>query len=230
MREIVLDTETTGLDPKTDRIIEIGCVELLNHIATGKTYHTYINPQRAIPPQAVAVHGLTEAFLADKPVFAKIAGELLAFLGDAALVIHNASFDVGFLNAELQLYDSSVKFTESRITCTLQLARRKHPGSPASLDALCQRYKIAGKRGKHSAIEDAELLSRVYVELLGIKQGGFDLSSASPDPGNQTRAQSRAARQRPEPLPPILSPEQEAAHLAWVKEKIGPKALWLQQP
>jgi DNA polymerase-3 subunit epsilon len=168
MREIVLDTETTGMDPfEGDRIIEIGCVELVNQIPTGNTYHQYINPERDVPPDAVAVHGLTEEFLADKPVFSQIYTDFMAFVSGAKLVIHNAEFDMKFINAELKQVGHEV-IPMKNVVDTLALARRKFPGSPASLDALCRRFNIDNAhRDLHGALLDAELLAEVYLELMG---------------------------------------------------------------
>src|SRR5215213_4339788 len=167
MREIVLDTETTGTDPAAgDRVIEIGCVELVNHVPSGRTYHVYVNPERPVSAGALAVHGLTNAFLADKPVFAAIADDLLAFVGDGRLVIHNAGFDVAFLNAEFARTGHPALPLE-QVVDTLALARRKHPGASNSLDALCARYGIDNsRRTKHGALLDAEILAEVYIELI----------------------------------------------------------------
>jgi len=164
MREIVFDTETTGLDPKTgDRIVEIGAIELYNHIPTGRSFHRYLNPERPVPSAAVLIHGLEDAFLRDKPLFAAIADELMEFFGDANLIAHNASFDVAFLNAEFARLGKGT-LGDDRIIDTLMLARRKHPGSPASLDALMARYAIdASRRTLHGALLDAELLADVYI-------------------------------------------------------------------
>ncbi|MBO90101.1 MAG: DNA polymerase III subunit epsilon [Rickettsiales bacterium] len=178
MREIVLDTETTGLDPKSgDRIVEIGCVELDNHLPTGRTYHQYVNPERDMPDDAFRVHGLSEAFLAKHPVFSDIADLFLEFIGDADLVIHNASFDLGFINAEL-LRLGRAPVDSRRAIDTVQVARGKYPGAQASLDALCRRFEIdLSARTKHGALLDAELLADVYLELIGGRQPGFDLAS-----------------------------------------------------
>ncbi|MBL8666976.1 MAG: DNA polymerase III subunit epsilon [Rhodospirillales bacterium] len=176
MREIVLDTETTGLDPASGhRIVEIGAVELNNHVPTGKILHRYVNPQREMPAEAFAVHGLSTAFLAEKPVFAEVVADVLEFLGEAQLVIHNAAFDLGFLNAELK----SLGFPPIRATrCidTVEMARRKFPGAPASLDALCRRYMIdLSDRSLHGALKDARLLASVYLELCGGREPGLSL-------------------------------------------------------
>lgn len=180
MREIVLDTETTGLDPGSGhRVIEIGCIELVNHIATGETFHRYVNPERDMPAEAFAVHGLSEAFLADHPVFAQVAEAFLAFVGDAPLVIHNAAFDVGFINAELERLDRP-PIAMSRAVDTVRLARAKYPGAQASLDALCRRFEIdTSARTKHGALLDAELLALVYLELIGGRQPGLQLAADS---------------------------------------------------
>jgi len=180
MREVVLDTETTGLDPGGGhRIVEVGCVELLNHVPTGRTYQAYINPQRSMPPEAFNVHGLSDSFLADKPLFAKIAEEFATFLGDSPLVIHNASFDLGFINAEFGRLEYP-QVTTDRAIDTVHLARKKFPGSPANLDALCRRFQVdISDRSLHGALKDARLLSVVYLELLGGRQPGLELISAA---------------------------------------------------
>lgn len=180
MREIILDTETTGLSPDHGhRITEIGCIELFNHIPTGQYYHTYINPERDVPPQAAAISGLTFDFLKDFPVFAHVVEDFLTFIGDSPLVIHNASFDLMFLNAELTRLQKPV-ITPERALDTLALARKKYPGSPASLDALCKRFNIdLSKRDKHGALIDSELLAQVYLELLGGRQRKLEIEQAS---------------------------------------------------
>ena len=178
MREIVFDTETTGLDPLTgDRLVEIGCVEMVNRVVTGNSFHAYFNPQRDMPMEAERVHGLSAAFLADKPLFAERAGELLAFIGDAPLVAHNAQFDFGFLNVELANAGQE-PVSLDRMIDTLSLARRRHPGAKHSLDALCSRYGVdRSHRVKHGALLDAELLAQVYVELTGGRQIGLSLAA-----------------------------------------------------
>lgn len=180
MREIVVDTETTGLDPVAGhRIVEIGCVELLNHLPTGRTFHCYLNPERSMPTDAFGVHGLSAAFLADKPRFAEIADSLLQFLADSPLVIHNAAFDLGFLNAELRR-TARDEIAGERTIDTVRLARCKYPGAPANLDALCRRYQIdLSDRVIHGALKDAQLLARVYLELQGGRQPGLSLVSTS---------------------------------------------------
>ena len=178
MREIVFDTETTGLDPKSgDRMVEIGCVEMVNRVATGATYHAYYNPERDMPSAAEAVHGLSISFLETKPLFASQADELLEFLGDAPLVAHNAGFDFGFLNNELELIGRK-PIEMSRMVDTVAIARKRHPGAKVSLDALCSRYGVdRSHRVKHGALLDAELLAQVYVELMGGRQIGLELAA-----------------------------------------------------
>ena len=180
MREIVLDTETTGLDPQDGhRIVEIGAVELYNHVPTGNVYHQYINPLISMPDQAFAIHGLSDEFLSDKPKFSEIAKEFLDFIGSAKLVIHNAAFDIKFINAELKSIDEE-EITFDRATDTLAIARKKFPGSPASLDSLCRRFKIDNSaRVVHGALLDSQILAEVYLELVGGKQPDFALNIAN---------------------------------------------------
>jgi DNA polymerase-3 subunit epsilon len=225
LREIVFDTETTGLDHANgDRVIEIGCVEIINRIPTGREFHHYINPERDVHAEAVAVHGLTRAFLADKPLFKDVAGDFLAFVGDAPLVAHNANFDVAFLNAELNRL-TLPKLAADRVVDTLALARRRHPAGPNSLDALCKRYGIDNsQRTKHGALMDSLLLASVYVELLGERQAILGLGGTS-EAGSGARVRAKPAKVRPQPLPARLSPEQEAAHAAFVRT-LGEDALW----
>jgi DNA polymerase-3 subunit epsilon len=229
MREIVLDTETTGFEPEQgDRIVEIGAVELFNHVPTGKTYHQYINPERSMPQEAFEVHGLGDDFLRDKPVFADVAQAFVDFIGDAQLVIHNAAFDMKFLNAELSsVKRSSIPF--DRAIDTLAIARRRFPGSPASLDALCRRFGIDNSsRTLHGALLDSEILAEVYLELIGGKQPDFALSVTQ----GKSDAEEGAAEWRPKPrtapLPSRLSDSEKAAHAAFV-EKLGDAALWKRQ-
>lgn len=230
MREIILDTETTGLEHKTgDRVIEIGCIEIYNRTPTGREFHTFINPERDVPPGAQAVHGLSAAFLKDKPVFAKIAKEFLEFIEGDTLVIHNASFDVGFLNAELGLI-GLMPIAMDRVVDTLAIARRKFPAGPNNLDALCKRFSIdLSKRTKHGALIDCLLLAEVYVELLGERQAALGLQSR--DSVTNTAAERKGRRTetkvRPAALPSRLSPETAAAHAAYIAE-LGPKAVWLK--
>ena len=229
MREIVLDTETTGLDPKDGhRIVEIGCVELLNHIPTGQEYHCYINPQRDMPTGAFEVHGLSESFLSKHPVFADVALDFLEFIDNSPLVIHNGAFDLGFLNAELERMGSDILPGE-RVIDTLHIARRKFPGSPNSLDALCRRFSIDNTiRDKHGALIDSILLARVYLELIGGAQPGLDLVGQKDAGVNQAatdnRQKSYPPRQRP--LQPLLTQEEYASHLRFVDEELGEAPLW----
>jgi DNA polymerase-3 subunit epsilon len=231
MREVIFDTETTGLDPHNgDRMVEIGCIEMVGRIATGRTFHAYFNPEREMPPEAEQVHGLTTAFLASKPTFAELADELLAFLGDAPLVAHNAGFDFAFLNAELERAGRAPIASE-RMIDTVALARRKHPGAKLSLDALCARYGIdRSHRVKHGALLDAELLAQVYVELTGGRQIGLGLvagermveaASAALMPGTP-----QAARAVRPPRPHAPSAEELARHRAFIAGIEG--ALWLR--
>ena len=225
IREIILDTETTGLNPATgDRVVEIGAIELLNHLPTGETFHVYIDPERDMPPGAEAVHGLSAAFLRGKPVFAKIARDFLSFIGDDTLVIHNAGFDLSFLNAELGFLKQP-PILPDRVIDTLQLARQKHPGSQNSLDALCRRYGIDNsKRAKHGALLDSELLAEVYLELIGGRQTALVLEAAGI---RQTAAIAPAniGLRRPVPLPPRLTEEERHAHQLFVAG-LGEHALW----
>ena len=227
MREIVLDTETTGFDPESgDRIVEIGAVELFNHMPTGNTYHQYINPERAMPQEAFEVHGLGDDFLRDKPVFRQIGQAFLDFVGDAKLVIHNAAFDMKFLNAELG-WINLPKLPWDRAIDTLDIARRKFPGSPASLDALCRRFGIDNSsRTLHGALLDSEILAEVYLELIGGQQPGFELA-ASGGRGQAAGDANWRPMPRPEPLPPRITEKEKAAHAAFV-EKLGENALWLR--
>ncbi len=214
MREIVLDTETTGLDPlRGDRLVEIGCVEMVNRMATGQTYHVYLNPERDMPKEAFDVHGLSSEFLSDKPLFATVADAFLEFIGDAPLVIHNAQFDIGFINAELSKITRAA-ISRDRLVDTLTLARRKHPGVSNRLDDLCSRYAIDNsRRTKHGALLDAELLAEVYIDLIGARQ------SFSGGQSDQPR------RQRETPLAPRLSEADIIAHNAFVAT-LGETVLW----
>jgi DNA polymerase-3 subunit epsilon len=227
VREIVLDTETTGLDPRNgDRLVEIGCVELADRFPTGRTFHVYINPDRTMPREAFDVHGLSDEFLADKPRFGDIVEDFLDFLGDARLVIHNAQFDMGFLNAELKR-SGRPTLADDRAIDTVQIARRKHPGSPANLDALCARYGIdTTRRVKHGALLDAELLAEVYIELNGGRQADLGLGLGGTGPRGTARI-VRVVRTRPEPLPPRLTADDLAGHAAFVAT-LGEGALWLR--
>jgi DNA polymerase III subunit epsilon len=224
MREIIFDTETTGLDPKTgDRMVEIGCIEMIGRVETGRTFHAYFNPDRDMPPEAERVHGLSAAFLATKPRFAETADALLEFLGDSALVAHNAGFDFGFLNNELELVGRA-PINLDRMVDTVVLARKKHPGAKLSLDALCTRYGIdRSHRVKHGALLDAELLAQVYVELTGGRQIGLGLAPADADAGLAAQPTTNAPWHRPsadkprrEPRPHVASPEELERHRAFI--------------
>ncbi len=226
MREIVLDTETTGLDPEAgDRIVEIGAIELKGHMPTGNTYHQYINPERAMPKEAFEVHGLGDDFLADKPVFKIIAQEFTGFIGDAKLVIHNAAFDMKFINAELK-WAGLPQIEWERAVDTLSIARKKFPGAPASLDALCRRYGIDNSaRTLHGALLDSEILADVYLELIGGRQPDFGLSVAADAKSGTDAARPEGLGKRPEALPPLLTEKEKAAHDAFVGA-MGDNALW----
>ncbi len=225
MREIVLDTETTGFDPESgDRIVEIGAVELHNHVATGRTYHQYINPERSMPQEAFEVHGLGDEFLADKPKFAEIGQAFLDFVGDAKLVIHNAAFDMKFLNAELRWIKLPQLPWEQAID-TLAIARQKFPGSPASLDALCRRFNIDNSsRTLHGALLDSEILAEVYLELIGGRQPDFALSVRHGGSASGAEEEWRPMK-RPKPLPARITDAEKEAHDAFVKS-MGEEALW----
>ena len=231
MREIVLDTETTGFEPSEGhRIVEIGAVELFNHMPTGRTYHQYINPERQMPREAFEVHGLGDDFLRDKPVFRAIGRSFLDFIGDAKLVIHNAAFDVKFLNFELKLIGLPT-IDWSRAIDTLAIARQKFPGSPASLDALCRRFGVDNSaREKHGALLDSEILAEVYLELIGGRQPDFGLASqpAKSASGSTGVVDDWRPRPRPEPLPPRLTEDEAAAHAAFVA-KLGDGAIWAKR-
>lgn len=226
MREIVLDTETTGLDPGTgDRLVEIGAVELVDGFPTGRVFHVYINPDRSMPASAFAVHGLSDSFLADKPRFHEVADHFLAFSEGARLVIHNAAFDVSFLNAELSRIGRP-PIAPERVLDTLAMARRKHPGSPASLDALCSRYGVStAHRVHHGALLDAGLLAEVYIELAGGRQATLGLMSHSEVAALTVVAGRSVTRPRPESLPPRLTAAERAAHLTFVST-LGSAAVW----
>ena len=227
MREIIFDTETTGLSPLGgDRMVEIGCVEMVNRVPTGRTFHAYFNPGRPMPSEAEAVHGLSEAFLSDKPLFPDLCGELLDFIGDAPLVAHNAPFDFGFLNNELALCRQSPICT-TRMICTLVLARQRMPGAKHSLDALCTRYGVDRSiRIKHGALIDAQLLAQVYVELTGGRQIGLGLVAEESGGGDKVDMLlvpdngSRVVVRPPRPHAPL--PAEEAAHALFLTEITDP--------
>jgi DNA polymerase-3 subunit epsilon len=225
MREIVLDTETTGLDPaQGHRLVELGCIELLNRIPTGATFHVYLNPEREVPAEAAAIHGLTTEFLKDKLLFADIVDDFLAFVGEEApLVIHNAGFDHGFLNAELKRVER-VLIARERLIDTLMLARRKHPAGPNRLDDLCARYGIDNsRRSKHGALLDAEILAEVYVELIGARQAQLGLAGSGERRGNGGGAVT--LRTRPVALGARVSDAEREAHAKFVAG-LGEDALW----
>ncbi|MEM6463685.1 MAG: DNA polymerase III subunit epsilon [Pseudomonadota bacterium] len=227
MREVIFDTETTGLDSKEDRVIEIGGVELDNKFPTGRTFHVFVNPQgRAVHPDALAVHGIKDDFLKDKPGFADIVEPMSAIFDGAKLVAHNAGFDVSFLNAELARLDLP-PIDPGRIVDTLAIARRRHPMGPNSLDALCKRYGIDNAhRTKHGALLDAELLAEVYIEMNGGRQAALGLShGTSADPVEQDKEEADGIGARPKPLPVRISEEERAAHAAML-ERLGNEAVW----
>lgn len=214
IREIVLDTETTGLDPRSGhRIVEIGCVALLNHIPSGEVYHAYVNPERDMPEEAFQVHGLSEEFLQAQPLFAAIADDFLAFIGDSPLIIHNASFDLGFINAELERLNLD-SIDRARAIDTVELARKKFPGSPANLDALCRRFEIdISDRQLHGALKDSRLLAGVYLELIGGRQVGLDLAVNADGHGTMVVEASQRARA---PRAHSASPDEQKAHAQFI--------------
>jgi DNA polymerase-3 subunit epsilon len=225
MREIVFDTETTGLDPvRGDRLVEIGCIEMVNRFPSGQSFHRYINPERKMPAEAFAVHGLSDDFLKDKPRFADIVDELIAFVGDAPLVAHNALFDLSFLNAELERCGKAAIVRE-RLVDTLMLARRRNPAGPNRLDDLCTRYGVDNsRRSKHGALLDAELLAELYVELIGGRQASLILVESS----RRTSAVSGSVGVllRTTPMAPRLTEEDRLAHSQFI-DRLSNKAIWL---
>src|SRR6202795_317472 len=225
MREIVLDTETTGLDPlRGDRLVEIGCIEIFNRMPTGQTFHRHLNPERDIPAEALAVHGLSSEFLADKPLFAHVVEQFLEFIGDAPLVIHNASFDIAFINAELDRVKLP-PIARERLVDTLLLARRQHPGVSKQLDDLCSRYAIDNsRRTKHGALLDAELLAEIYIDLIGARQSQLILAAESRDTRSGGDGEM-PRRQRSSPLAPQITDDDRAAHRAFVAT-LGDKPIW----
>ena len=217
MREVVLDTETTGLDPRSGhRIVEIGCVELINHMATGKHFHKYLNPERDIPEQASVIHGLTEEFLSSQPVFADIAEEFEAFIGGSTLVIHNAEFDLGFINAEREKI-SQPPIASNLAIDTVSLARRKFPGAQANLDALCRRFKIDNSdRSLHGALKDARLLAEVYLELIGGRQQNLGLSA------EERKIVEATEKNRRPPRPHAPTDAEQLAHAQFIEKLESP--------
>ena len=227
MREIVLDTETTGLDPASGhRIVEIGMLELINHIPSGRSFHCYLNPERNMPAEAFAVHGLSTEFLRDKPIFASIANEFVTFIDEAPLIIHNAAFDMGFINSELARLKQP-SFDYDRVIDTLALARRKHPMGPNNLDALCKRHGIDNsRRDKHGALLDAELLAEVYLALIGGRQTAMQLTTTVQHK-QSSRTKVSVVSIRPERLPSRLEREDEVAHDSMI-DSLGGQPLWLR--
>jgi DNA polymerase-3 subunit epsilon len=223
MREIIFDTETTGLDPyQGDRLVEIGCVEIINGFPTGKSFHKYLNPERDVPEGAFKVHGLSREFLMDKPLFAEVVDEFIEFIGDARLVAHNAMFDLGFINAELERAKKPLVLRD-RLVDTLMLARRRFPGGGNKLDDLCVRYNIdLSRRTTHGALLDAELLAEVYIELTGKRQTALSLLDTSVSAATNVIA---VVKVRPAPLPPRVTDAEREAHLAFVAT-LGDKAIW----
>lgn len=226
LREIVLDTETTGLSAANgDRLVEIGCVELINHVPTGRHYHVYINPERDMPEEAFRVHGLSEDFLRDKPKFAEVAQPFADFIGDDTLIIHNAPFDMGFLNAELEWAGRSRLAND--VLDTVMLARKIHPGARVSLDALCKHYGIDNsRRTLHGALLDSEILAEVYLELIGGRQVALALNAEAEMSGRAGGIRP-PARQRPTPLPARLTQDEKLAHAAFIAQ-MGESAMWLK--
>jgi DNA polymerase-3 subunit epsilon len=226
MREIVFDTETTGFEPGDGhRIVEIGCVELVDHFPTGKSFQAYLNPEREVPIESQRVHGLSDEFLRDKPLFAAVAEEFLAFIGDAPLVIHNASFDIKFINAELSR-TGHPPIPLSRAIDTIEIAKRKVPGARYSLDELCKRFGVdLSARAKHGALLDADLTAQIYLELIGGRQRGLALAPVE-IAAAETGSEPHRAPQRPQPLSSRLSEEEIALHLTFVAKELGDNALW----
>ena len=223
MREIVLDTETTGLSPIDHRVVEIGCIELFNHVATGREFHAYLNPERDMPSEAEAVHGLSSEFLSDKPLFAAVVQDFLAFIADSPVIAHNAGFDLGFINAELRRVERA-PLTADRAIDTVLLARRKFPGAQASLDALCRRFQIdTSARTKHGALLDAQLLAQVYLELIGGREPGLALAVSESAGASSAMTVERTAR---EARPHAPSEDERAAHATFVATLKN--AIWLR--
>ncbi len=224
-REIVLDTETTGLDPRRgDRVVEIGCVELVNHVPSGESFQRYFNPERDMPEDALRVHGLTSSFLADQPLFAELADQILEFVADSPLIIHNAPFDLGFLDAELERAQRPA--IANPVIDTVTLARTVHPGARVSLDALCKHYGIdTSRRNLHGALLDAEILAEVYLELIGGRQVAMALRASTERQSGETASPPTAAAGRPRPLAPRLDAEELRAHEEFVAG-LGRNALW----
>ncbi len=225
MREIIFDTETTGFDPKSgDRMVEIGCIEMINRVPTGKTFHAYFNPERSMPAEAEAVHGLSDAFLADKPLFSELAQDFLDFIEDSPMVAHNAGFDFNFINAELTLCGLPI-VGKDRMVDTVALAKVRHPGAKLSLDALCSRYGIdRSHRTKHGALLDAELLAQVYVELRGGRQIGLELVAETTEIVTEVKVLVRKDRIYRQPRPHAATDQELSAHAEFLKSVDTP--LW----
>lgn len=235
MRQVVFDLETTGFRfDEGHRVVEIGGVELVRGALTGRTFHTYVNPERDMPEGAFKVHGLTEKFLKDFPVFSdhRVAQAFIEFVGDAGLIAHNGiSFDVPFINAELA--NAGKPTLANEIVDTLHLARRKFPGSPASLDALCARFGIDTRqreRDGHGALLDSRLLAEVYIELTGGLQAGLDFAVDGPAASVRTESKTCGVRRRPRAIAPLLTKDEAAAHSAFVEKELGPSSLWNDLP
>ncbi len=225
MRQVVLDTETTGFEPADGhRIVEIGCVELFDHLPTGNTFRAYLNPERPVPPETTKVHGLTDEFLADKPRFAEVVQDFIDFIGDASLVIHNASFDLKFVNSELHRVGRP-PIPHARAIDTIEIAKAKIPGARYSLDELCKRFAIdLSARTKHGALLDAELTAQVYLELVGGRQRKLSLGPV--EAAEATAGETMTARARPQALPSRLSNVEAQAHAAFVAKELGKEPLW----
>jgi DNA polymerase III subunit epsilon len=226
-REIVLDTETTGIDPKKGhRLIEIGCIEIDDLLPTGRTFHRYVNPERLIEPDAIRVHGITDAMVAGKPLFTEIARDFMEFVGDSRMIAHNAAFDRGFVNMELERLNL-VPWQATQWLDTLELARNRFPGMPNSLDALCKRFNISlAERDKHGALLDARLLAAVYLELSGGKERGLDLEIRHAGQNEAGESVLKAYGPRPRPLESRLTPDEAAAHKAFIDKYLKEKSLW----
>lgn len=224
-REIILDTETTGIDPRDHRVIEIGCLEIEDYIPTGRTFHRYVNPDRAIEADAERVHGISNAMVADKPRFREVCDELLDFVGDAILIAHNAAFDRGFINAELERLGRAAP-PDSRWLCTLQLAQKRYPGMHNSLDALCRRYNVSLiERDKHGALLDARLLAAVYLELKGGRERSLDFAAVAL--GETAPVHVRPVYGvRPRPVAPLSTAEERAAHAAFLAKALKGASAW----
>src|ERR1700744_2573137 len=229
MREIVFDTETTGFEPGDGhRIVEIGCIELVDHFPTGKSFQAYLKPERDVPIESQRVHGLSDEFLRDKPVFAAVAEEFLAFIGEAPLIIHNASFDIKFINAELARTGHPA-IPLGRAIDTIEIAKRKIPGARYSLDELCKRFSVdLSGRSKHGALLDAQLTAEIYLELIGGRQRGLMLAPVE-IAAAAIGETGRAARQRPQKLPPLITQVEIELHTAFVAKELGDKSIWVSR-